>query len=211
MIPIPVVNSTCAYKFTSAFASLNGIYTLEEIISYNEAIATGVDFVVTLYTPAGLLATQFAIDAPSYVNDAILYLIPANPGGIPIYAPVSILNAVPDPMIGCYNNVAIGVSLGLFADQTQLAWIISELNSIVGSVVGVTTPVVKLYSLGTEYMRVTDYEALVALRVDARIAYKTLYQQLQEQIALTEAAQSLNTYYQATLVSLSTITGSGGP
>ena len=210
MIPIPAVNSTCAYQFTTAFASLNGIYTLEEILSYNEAIATGVDFVVSLYTPAGLPATQFTIDASNYVNDAVLYLVPANSSGNAIYAPASVLSMVPDPMVGCYNNIAIGVSLGLFADQTQLTWIMNELNNIIGSVIGVTAPVVKLYSLGTQYMRVVDYDALVALRADAQTTYKTLYQQLQEQIALTEAAQALNASYQATLIALAT-SSSGGP
>lgn len=202
MIPIPTVNTTCAYIFTSEFQSLNGLYTLQEICSYNEAISEGVDFITSLYTPAGLSASQYATDASNYKNDSILYLTPTNPGGVSIYAPSSILAMMPDPMVGCYNNLAIGVSLGLFADQSKLDWIVNELNNIISSVVGVSSPEVKLYSLGTQYMRVVDYEALVALREDVQSTYKTLYQQLQEQIALTEAAQNLNVYYQSALIAL---------
>jgi len=200
MIPLPAIQSTCSYTFTTGFTSLNGIYTVDELLSFKEAITTGIDFVINLYTPAGLPSSQYTTDASSYQTDIVLYLVPAN-GGTPIYAPASILATVPDPMIGCYNNLAIGVSLGLFADQTTLAWIISELNSIIGGVVGVSSPV-KLYSLGTTYMSVADYAALETTRNAAKTAYTTLYQQLQQQIALTEAAQNLNTYYQNALIAL---------
>ena len=180
MIPLPAIQSTCSYTFTTGFTSLNGIYTVDELLSFKEAITTGIDFVINLYTPAGLPSSQYTTDASSYQTDIVLYLV---------------------PVIGCYNNLAIGVSLGLFADQTTLAWIISELNSIIGGVVGVSSPV-KLYSLGTTYMSVADYAALETTRNAAKTAYTTLYQQLQQQIALTEAAQNLNTYYQNALIAL---------
>jgi hypothetical protein len=114
-------------------------------------------------------------------------------------------------MIGCYNNLALGIVFGLFADQTQLTWIVNEINNIVAATVGISAPSIKLYSLGTQYMRVVDYEALVAQRTDAITPYATLYQKLQDQIALTEAAQNLNVYYKNTLLALAAqTTGSGG-
>lgn len=202
MIQIPAVNTVCAYTFTTRFASLNSIYTLAEILSFNEAISKEIDFVANLYAPAGLPATQYTTDAGGYINDSILLLIPTDTTKKTIYAPSSILAAIPDPMVGCYNNLAIGVSLGLFSDPTAVTWILAELNNIIGSVTGVVTPEIKLYSLGTKYMRVSDYESLLATRAAAQTAYATMYQQLQAQIALTTTSQNLNRYYQNTLITL---------
>jgi len=200
---IPEINSTCSYQFTTNFASLDGIYTLVDISSYNEAIAEGVNFIADLYTLAGQSSTQFTTDSANYVNDTVLHLLPANSNQVPLYAPSSVLSSVPDPMVGCYNNLAIGVSLGLFKDKAALAWVINELNQILGSVIGTTNPV-QLYSLGTEYMRITDFDALQATRNATKVPYATIYQQLQQQIALTKVAQNLNQYYEATLVALNT-------
>lgn len=211
MIPVPTINSVCFYTFKTLFQSLNGIYTLTNILMYNEAITTGVDFVNSLYIPAGSTAAQFTTDSGNYLNDVVLYLVPVNnTDAAAIYTPMSILTTVPDPMVGCYNDVAIGVSLGLIDDPTQMNWIITELTNLIGSVTGVSTPVIKLYSLGTQYMRVSDYEALVTARTAAQIPYKTLWQQLQEQIQLTSEAQNLNKYYQDTLIALNGTLGSGG-
>ena len=201
MIPLPAINSTSAYTFTGGFSTLNGIYTVTEISSFGEALAAGVNFIESLYNPAGVLATQYSTDAPGYVDDTVLYLTPADGVGPSIYVPNSLLATLPDPMVGCYNNLAIGVSLGVFDDQTKLAWIINELNQLLSGVAGVTNPV-KLYSLGTKWMSVADYEALQAERAAAQTAYTTLYQQLQQQIALTETAQNLNSYYQNSLIAL---------
>jgi len=202
VIPIPPINSVCAYTFITKFSSLNGIYTLTEIVMFGDALLAGLDFIVNLYQPAGLTNVDYTRDAPSYQNGAVLVLHPADAGGIIVYAPISILSSMPDPMVACYNKLAIGVALGPFADQSQLTWLINELTSIVGSVLGITAPTIKLYSLGTVHMRVSDYELQLAQRAAAMSQYQTLYQQLQTQIALTTAAQTLNTYYENTLISL---------
>ena len=204
MIPLPTVGSTNAFLFTTKFSKLNDIYTLQETMSYGEAVTLNIDFITYLYQPAGLTVKDYAADANNYINDTILYLTPANATGTIIYVPSSVLGAIPDPMVGCYNDLAIGMSLGLFSDPKQLDWLINEVTTIVSSVLGIKNPETKLYSLGTQYMRVVDYEALVNLRKDAQLQYTTLYEQLQEQISLTEAAQNLNVYYQETLIKLST-------
>lgn len=207
---LPDLNTVSAYQFITEFESLNGIYTLTELITYNQAIADNVDFLTNLYTPAGLTSTQYTTDAQTYANDIVLVLTPiANPTGVTIYAPNSILSMMPDSMVGCYNNLAIGISLGLFDDQTTLTWVISEINSILSSALGITSPAI-LYSLGSEYMRVSDYNALVASRASAATGYDTLYEQLQKQIVLTQAAQNLAQYYQQTLIALAESSTSGG-
>lgn len=198
---LPEINTVCAYQFTTDFVSLNGIYTLVDLTSFNEAIAEGVDFVADLYTPAGVESSQYATDAPTYKNDAVLHLTPVNPGGVALYVPQTVLAVMADPMVGCYNALALGISLGVFDDATTLNWIVSELNAIISATIGVSNPV-KVYSLGTQYMRIADYAALVATRQAAQSSYATLYEQLQAQIALTQKAQTLNQYYQNTLIAL---------
>lgn len=200
---LPDINTVSYYQFTTEFTSLNGIYTLVELITYNQAVGTGVNFTTSLYAPAGLTTAQFITDSPSYANDTVLVLKPITDptGNVVIYAPESILALIPDSMVGCYNNMAIGVYLGVFDDQTTLNWVISEINSILSSTLGITSPAV-LYSLGSQYMKVADYQNLVAARKAASTNYDTLYQQLQKQIALNQELQTLVTHYENSLIAL---------
>jgi hypothetical protein len=199
---LPDLNTISDYTFTTEFTSLNGIYLLTELITYNQAIANGVDFVKSLYTPAGVASSQFATDAPNYVNDTVLVITPANTtGGTTLYVPQSILAMMPDSMVGCYNNMAIGINLGLFDDQTQINWVISELNQILMSALGITNPAI-LYSLGSQYMKISDYNEQAATRAAAATGYNTLFEQLQAQLKLTQQAQNLVADYEQTLIAL---------
>ena len=199
---LPALNTISDYQFTTGFTSLNGIYTLVELLTYNQAVAQGVDFVANLYTPAGLSSTQYTTDASNYLNDTVLVLQSVNTTPtVTLYVPGSLLAMIPDSMVSCYNKLAIGVNLGVFADQTTLNWIITEINNILSSALGVTNPAV-LYSLGTTYMRVSDYNTLVATREAAATGYNTTYQQLQEQIQENTNLQTLLTYYKNTLIAL---------
>lgn len=199
---LPDINTVSAYQFTTEFESLNGIYTLVELITYNQALATGVNFMTSLYTPAGLTQANYTTDAPSYVNDTVLVLTSINnPTAPTLYVPQSVLALMPDSMVGCYNNVAIGVSLGLFNDQNAINVAISEINSVLEGLLGISNPAV-IFSLGSQYMKVGDFDNLVAARVAAATGYNTLYEQLQAQIKLTQEAQALVADYQATLIAL---------
>ncbi len=208
---IPTLNSICGYTFTTGFTTLNGIYTLVEVMTYTEAQTEGINFVTYLYTPAGLPSTQYATDSPNYVTNRVLKLIPANQvaGQTPmLYVPESLIATIPDPMVSCYNNLAIGVSLGYFEDQTTLAWVISEINQVISSTVGTSNSAV-LYSLGTQYMEISAYNSLVAQRQAALAQqtaqhgpYLTLYQQLQSAKLQVQQLQTLVQYYENTLISL---------
>lgn len=200
---LPALGAISAYTFTTEFATLNGIYALTELMTYDKAVASGVDFLASLYTPAGVSSAQFTIDAPNYAQDNVLVLTPVTGSTqtTVIYAPESIIAMIPDSMIGCYNNLAIGIPLGLFDNNAQLTWVLNEINSILTATLGINNPAT-LYSLGVEYQKISDYEALVAQRKSAASNYITLYQQLQSQIQLTAEAQNLVKYYQDTLIQL---------
>ncbi len=201
MINLPALNTVAAYAFTSHFTTLNGIYTLTELATYSDALAAGINFVTSFYTPAGSTADQYATDAPSYQTGRVLKLVSVvNPAMI-LYAPEATLAVIPDLMVSCYNNVAIGVLLGVYNDPTKLAWILSELNSIILATTGINEAA-KLFSLGTQYMKVSDYNALVATRTANQTAYTTLYAQLQAQIKQNTALQTLVSYYEASLIAL---------
>lgn len=204
---LPPLGTISAYTFTTDFASLNGIYELTELVTYDQAIANGVDFASSLYTPAGVATTQLATDAPTYVGTTVLMLTPVNvTNGTPIYVPTPVLATTPDSMVACYNNVALGINFGLFQDQTTINWVITELNQILKATLGIDNPAI-LYSLGTQYMKITDFELLQAQRAAQASEYNTLYSQLQSQIALSQSYQNIIQYYQNTLIALAASTG----
>lgn len=201
---LPPLGTVSAYAFTTGFTVLDGIYTLTEIMTFSQAISNGVDFVKSLYTPADMSPSQYPIDAPSYVGTTVLMLTPANdPNGTVIFVPNTLLALQPDSMVKCVNQLAIGVNLGLFDNQDTVTWVLSELNQILMAALGIDNPAI-LYSLGTQYVKVTDYEAQVAARAAAATGYNTLYSQLVAQIQLRQDSQNLVQYYEDALIALAT-------
>lgn len=202
---LPPLGAISAYTFTTEFKSINGIYKLVEMITYNDAVSSGMDFIKNLYTPAGIATSQYTIDSPTYVGSNVLILSPISETTVTnnIYVPVPILLGVPDSTVSCYNNMAIGISLGVFDNQNQLTWIINEINNILKGVLGVQSPAV-LYSLSTTYLTNTQYQAIQSQRVASANGYTTMYEQLQNQIAQNQNLQNIINYYENTLIALNT-------
>ena len=91
---IPAVGATCLYTLIPKFATLNGVYRNRAETTFLDAVASGVDFVANLYTPAGLSQTDFNIDYASYRQDAVIVLESVLDSSIVYYVPESIFHTV---------------------------------------------------------------------------------------------------------------------
>ena len=200
---LPEVGTTCKYTFTNEFESLNGIYTLTLKETYETAIANGVDFVKSLYTLANLTETDYQNDWKNYQNKTILQLESINDPSVIIYAPEPIVALVPDPTIRQYNDIYIGVVLGIFGqeDSDKISWILGQLNNLAQSITG-TTNSSHIFSSNKVWMAEADYAAIQAGRAANIKSVETDYSALQAQIAINGLLKNQIAYYEYALKQL---------
>ena len=198
---LPNPGAVCKFLFTSRFVGLNGIYFIQQIMPFSQAINDGVDFVKSLYVPVGLAKSDFGNDWQSYTHDDVLRLQLISDATVVIYVPSLVLAAIPDPMIQCYNDYAISIRLGLFENTDSFRWLIDELNLMAANVTG-TTDAVEVFSLDTTWMSTADYNAQDAIRKTRTQQLQTIYEALQSQITTNNELKTKIVYYENTLKAL---------
>ena len=150
------------YTFITPFQDLDGIYRLEKIFTFDQAIAERVDFVKDLYIPAGRKEEDFNDEFQTYQNQEILYLSSVvSDQKIPV--PESILAKIPDPNIVEIDDLYIAINLGLFDDPTDLSWLVRQLEDLTTSVTG-EPDTVDIYSIGKKWLTTQAFDDIKRVR-----------------------------------------------
>ena len=162
---IPAVGATCLYTLIPKFATLNGVYRNRAETTFLDAVASGVDFVANLYTPAGLSQTDFNIDYASYRQDAVIVLESVLDSSIVYYVPESIFHTVPDPTINEYYNLVGVIQLGVFKNTSDILPALDSIKDTVQAQLGVTDPL-RVVTNTSNKMYLTDgqYESITTAR-----------------------------------------------
>lgn len=159
MIAFPTIGSTCAYKFITKFQSLDEIYTLTKLSSFQTVVDEGVDFYKTLYEPLGLTKEQLAADYGAYQSDTIATLVTVNNETQTTYhIPNSILAEIPDPYVQEYLSIYTAIDLGYIDVPSKLDWFRTEIEELAKSVTG-TTETTNMFLSTKKWMPISDYEA----------------------------------------------------
>ena len=197
----PDVGTTALFTFTTPFAKLNGIYTLQATTLYETAVAQGIDFVNGLYVPAGLTENDYNNDWKTYAGQTVLTLQSVTTPATVIYPLEPLLALIPDPTVKNYPNLYVAIMLGCYADQTKLQWLVDEINNIAQSVTG-TTNSAKLLFNSSKWLTQAEYAAIDTARQANVKATQPLYEALQAQIAENNRLKTLVSAYEATLIEL---------
>ena len=162
---IPAVGATCLYTLIPKFATLNGVYRNRAETTFLDDVASGVDFVANLYTPAGLSQTDFNIDYASYRQDAVIVLESVLDSSIVYYVPESIFHTVPDPTINEYYNLVGVIQLGVFKNTSDILPALDSIKDTVQAQLGVTDPL-RVVTNTSNKMYLTDgqYESITTAR-----------------------------------------------
>ncbi len=110
---IPDVGSTCLFTFTSRFATLNGVYRVRAETTFKDAVRSGVNFVDSLYIPAGLEEKDYNADYLTYTDDKIVVLESVKNAELVYNVPQSVFLNIPDPTIREYAPLTLVVNLGV--------------------------------------------------------------------------------------------------
>lgn len=208
---LPAAGATCAFTFTNEFTSLNGIYTVTSIQTFANALENGVNFLTSLYAPAGLTQENYNADWQNYQNSQVLELTNVVAPNAVIYAPAPIIALMPDPTVKQYTNLAIGMILGVFDqvfDEVKLQWLLDEVSQLVQSVTGVSNSA-QFMSPSSVWMTEAAYKTLVAERQQNIHAVLTSYAALQAQIAINNQLKTIIAYYENTFKQLQFSSPSG--
>lgn len=128
------------YKFTfpSRFSMFTGIYRVNDISIFENDLANDVDFVKSLYTPAGLTDADFQTDSQNYAGSLVYTLTPPQGGAeaVSLYVPAALLEVNPDPSVAMYDQVYLDIPLGIFASASDYAFIKQEVDDLASVVTG---------------------------------------------------------------------------
>jgi hypothetical protein len=160
---IPETGSTALFTFKLRFDSLNGVYRIRAKTTFRDAITAGVSFGSNLYVPAGLAASDFDTDYPTYLTDVVAVLESVRDTSVVYYVPESVFATVPDPTIKEYFPLNAVINLGVFSNTQAIYPLLDQIKDLVQSSVGVTDPLYlltnpdnKVYLTDAQYAAVEE-------------------------------------------------------
>ncbi len=153
---LPEIGSIGTYVLAEPYASLvdpNVNYTCQAIRSINEIIASGGNPFTVAYNPAGI--TQAVYNEAQALNMKIVYLV--SDGGNWVYVPANYILEIPIVDGVGYQNMGLNVVLGLINSTKDLSPLITAIQDMVYSTIGIT-PNVQPVQLSNS-MQITNAQA----------------------------------------------------
>lgn len=202
---IPEAGATCLFVFDARFAALDGIYRVAANTTFNGAMASGVDFVKNLYTPAGLSAADFQADFPNYKDNRVSILESVINKEVVYYLPESLFRLIPDPTIREYYPLVLAVDLGVQKNTQAVVPLIDSVKDLIQSHLGSTNPVRlitktqnKVYLTDAQY---ADLEEARQEHIEEMVPLSVQIKTLQDQNTLLATKVAA---YEALLIQLGT-------
>lgn len=149
------------YKFTlhSDFSSLNGIYKVLRIMTYDETIVDQIDL-MEMYIKHGRTEEDFNNDITILRDTKILKLQSTTDLSI-IHIPVTLYLLEPDPSVQRYLHLTLGIDLGIFSTLDQVLFIKEVVHELINGGLGVDTePVIVEMSSKQRWMTTEEYDTL---------------------------------------------------
>lgn len=163
------------FSFTSLFESLNGIYKILAIYSYDEVLNIDIDLYKETYEP-------LAIDKEDYLSvinlirgGRIYKLEQMNQDYETIrYVPESIISGIPDASVKKFFNLGLAVELGIFDNENMLTDLKTQIEEIVEAQTGSVEKTV-VYSIEEKWMTIAEFEVIDQERKDHVFSESSLY------------------------------------
>lgn len=200
---IPTVGSTCLYTFLAKFSSLDGVYKTKAETTFMDAIASGVDFVTNLYTPAGLAQSDFDSDYAGYTSDRVLVLESVSNNDLILHVPESALLNVPDSTIREYFPLLMVVNLGAHKNSQDILPLINNVKDLIQSNLGIEDPVSVMTNTQNKiYLTEDQYQTLETAREANINRLAPLSVQLRQALADNTILATKIAYYEGLIAQL---------
>jgi len=192
------VNYSYEFDMNSTLSALNGIYTVNSILSYADMLVQDLDLFALTYKPNNLTQDNFNSDLEKIRTERIVKMTSVTNAALVLYIPEHFFSKVPDGSVQKYLQLGLAVDLGIFADADQLSAIRSEVEQIVAAMAGVSNKTV-VYTVKNKWMTTTEYDVIDTARKAAVTRVQNNYT---DKVALTNqvaALKTLITYYEDAL------------
>ncbi len=189
------------FSFKSEFESLDGIYKVLGILSYEELLATGIDLIPQLYTPQSLTEVDFENDLTQIRTSQIFKLQSVDDEGIIQFLPEVHLKNVPDANVQQFLDLAIACKIGVHIDPDTVSTLRSEIQQVIEAMIG-EAHTAEIYTVDKKWLTETEFQAIEAARA---ASITTVSNHYTESVALQLEVDRLRTLiagYETTLINL---------
>lgn len=203
---IPYVGTVYHFTFVSPFNVLDGIYSVDQVLTYNETVDAGEDL-LQLYIKYGLTEADFNENINVLRSDKILKLTPIEKTDdtVPLYMPSSLSRLEPDPNVKKYAQLALGINLGVYDNIEKVNFVKSTMESIIAKGLGVNESAY-IFSIKDTWMTVEEYNKQENERVEKKNGLVNLYSEVLRLRKELDSANVKVKYYEDLLIKLNTST-----
>ena len=107
-----------------------GIFKVDKVMSYLDAVASGIDIYANLYQPLGVSKEVFTDDIPRIADSMIYRLVDPVDKSRVYFVPQTFIEGTPDPSVDEYNKMLLTINLGIHSDPDLLSDITSTLTKL---------------------------------------------------------------------------------
>lgn len=159
---IPTVGITYKFSFAPGYTSLDGIYHVAQILTFQEALQSDISLVDSFYLTAGKTKEDYTNDLAMVRDSKILKLL--NPDTLSensaIMVPLYYLSMVPDPNVKKYYHLSIGFDLGIHDNPEQLSYLVTNLSQQFQATLGITNSSPEIFELESTWKTLDEYKDL---------------------------------------------------
>lgn len=168
---LPNTGQVYKFKFIDEFSSLDGIYSVEEILSYERMLETG-STLDAVCKRVGLNTSYITKNISTLRSDRILKLRPCVKGGEMVIIHFSAVSTAPDPSVKVYPKTTLVVDLGPVTDVDQLSYIKNHVEQLMKELGNDSIPLLHAYDK-MNYMTQVEFAEIEKKRLDRKKEYRT--------------------------------------
>lgn len=184
---IPNVGDTGLYGVNTPYnLTPNLSYTCIAIRAFVDLVNAGIDVYSTFYSPIGISMDTYTSDNQ---YGTVIVVLQGSDGSI-VYIPSSYIVATPDQSGVLYRSIVLAMPLGLLPDGFDLSNVITSVNGLIQSMVGVTVTAQVVVTPLTETVTQAQATAIEAGRIgqiNNQTSDYALYQQEKAANALLQS------------------------
>ena len=159
---------TYKFQFVTGFTSLNDIYNVSSIMSFEEMLTLKIDLVQNIYTKVGKTQTDYNQDVNLFKGNKVYKLIlvgkktdPKNP--TIYYIPEVLIDKIPDYNVKQYPDIVVALRLGPIDNAETIGYIKSILQQQISKMFGIPVSP-DIIAVDNIWMTGDDYATLEATR-----------------------------------------------
>lgn len=158
---------TYKFQFIKGFESLNSVYKLVKMYTYDELLEDGIDLSSSLYALVGKTEVEYEEDAPSYKTQKILKLKHPTSQSRIIYVPVGILAEIPNYNVKSYSKLALALELGIYPNTEDIAYVSNLLQEQLSTMLGFANAP-NLIAISQVWLSDDEYQDITSSRENAK-------------------------------------------